>query len=71
MGPRQNGLAERSMGSVKVDAQSIMADESLRPGQDVPTVATIARHHTPHTIAGIPPALAMTGRADRRVDVMR
>ena len=25
---------------------------------------TIARNHNPHTAAGIPPALAMTGRSD-------
>ena len=65
--PHQNGLVERSMRSLNVPIQAIMTDETMTHGQDVLTMATIARNHTPRTIAGVPPALAMTGRSDMLV----
>lgn len=52
------------MRSLKVATRSIMTDETMTPCQDVLTMATIARAHTPNTITGIPPSLSMTGRPD-------
>ena len=61
----QNGLAERAVRTLKVALKNILSTES-RPkiSQKYVTMAVIAKNHAPHTITGIPPALAMTGRSD-------
>ena len=41
-----------------------MTDEHMIAGQYVLTLATIARNHVPCSLTGVPPYLALTGRAD-------
>ena len=62
--PNQNGMLERSFRNLKIAAHAIMADQTMVPCQQVLTLASIARNRAPHSVTGIPPALAMTGRAD-------
>ena len=62
--PNQNGMLERSFRNLKIAVRAILSDPSMKPGQSVLTLASIARNHVPHSATGIPPALAMTGRAD-------
>ena len=62
--PHQNGMLERTFRNLKIAIRAIMSDPAMEPGQTVLTLASIARNHVPHTITGIPPCLAMTGRAD-------
>ena len=61
----QNGLAERSVRSLKAAIQSIaLNDGILNLTQEVITLAVIAKNHAPHAVTGLPPAFAMTGRCD-------
>ena len=61
----QNGLAERSVRSLKAAIQSIAWNDGiLNLNQEVITLAVIAKNHSPHAITGLPPAFAMTGRCD-------
>ena len=61
----QNGLAERSVRSLKAAIQSIAINEgNLELTQNTITLAVIAKNHAPHAVAGLPPAFAMTGRCD-------
>ena len=61
----QNGLAERSVRSLKAAIQSIaLNDGILNLTQEVITLAVIAKNHSPHAVTGLPPAFAMTGRCD-------
>ena len=62
--PHQNGMLERSFRNLKIAVHAIMSDPTMEPGQHVLTLASIARNRVPHLATGIPPALAMTGRAD-------
>ena len=62
--PNQNGMMERSFRNSEIAIHAITTDQSTNPGQDVLTMACIARNHVPHSATGIPPALEMTGRAD-------
>lgn len=62
--PYQNCLAERAVQSLKSGIEAILPDASLIQSQEVLAQAAIARNHVPHTVTGIPPALAMTGRSD-------
>ena len=61
----QNGLAKRSVRSLKAAIQSIaINDGHLQLTQEVITRAAIAKNHSTHAIAGLPPAFAMAGRCD-------
>ena len=61
----QNGLAERSVRSLKAAIQSIaLNDGHANLTQEVITLAVIAKNHAPHAVTGLPPAFAMTGRCD-------
>ena len=61
----QNGLAERSVRSLKAAIQSIaLSDGHLELTRGVITLAVIAKNHAPRTVTGLPPAFAMTGRCD-------
>ena len=61
----QNGLAERSVRSLKAATQSIALNEGhLELTQNTITLAVIAKNHAPHSVTGLPPAFAMTGRCD-------
>ena len=62
--PHQNGLTERVVRSLKAGIRAILSDSDLRPSQTLLTQAVMARNHVPHSVTGIPPALAMTGRCD-------
>ena len=62
--PYQNGLAERVVRSLKEALKAILSDKDEVPSQKNLTQAVMARNHVPHTVTGIPPALAMTGRCD-------
>ena len=63
--PHQNGLAERSTRSLKIAVKNLItATQTTGPTQDILTQAVIAKNHAPHSVAGIPPAMAMTGRCD-------
>ena len=62
--PQQNGLAERAVRSIKTATRQLMSGPNMAPSQTILTQVTMARNHVPHTVTGIPPALAMTGRAD-------
>lgn len=62
--PNQSGILGRSFRYLKIAARAIMTDQNMIQGQDVLPLASIARRHAPHSVTGIPPSLAMTGRAD-------
>ena len=63
--PHQNGLAERTVRSLKAAVQSIAQNENhTQPSQSLLTLAVIAKNHAPHAVTGLPPAFAMTGRCD-------
>ena len=63
--PHQNGLAERTVRSLKAAVQSIVQNENhSQPSQALLTLAVIAKNHAPHAVTGLPPAFAMTGRCD-------
>ena len=63
--PHQNGLAGRTVRSLKEAAQSIGINENRRaPTQAASTLAVIAKNHAPSAITGLPPAFDMTGRCD-------
>ena len=62
--PQQNGLMERASRSIKIALQQLLLDVNVQPSHALITQVTMARNHSPHTVAGIPPALAMTGRSD-------
>ena len=64
-GPHQNGLAERTVRSLKAAVQSIVQnDKYSQPSQALLTLAVIAKNHAPHSVTGLPPSFAMTGRCD-------
>ena len=61
----QNGLAERSVRTLKAAIQSIAINEGhMELNQNTITLAVIAKNHAPHAVTGLPPAFAMTGRCD-------
>ena len=61
----QNGLAERSVRSLKAATQSIaLNDGILNLTQEVITLPAIAKNRSPRAVTGLPPAFAMTGRCD-------
>ena len=61
----QNGLAERNVRSIKTAIRNLLAAESYpKPEQRIITMAAIAENHAPHSLTGLPPALAMLGRCD-------
>ena len=62
--PHQNGLVERVVRPLKACIRAILSDSDIPPSQTILTQAAMARNHAPHTVAGIPPALAMAGRCD-------
>ena len=63
--PNRNGLAERTVRSLKAAVQSIdMNEKHTVPSQSLLTLAVIGKNHAPHATTGIPPSFAMTGRCD-------
>ena len=62
--PHQNGLTERVVRPLNAGIRAFLSDSDIRPSQTVLTQAAMARNHVPHSVTGIPPALAMTGRCD-------
>ena len=61
----QNGLAGRNARSIKTAVRNLLAAESYpKPEQRIVTLAVIAKNHAPHSLTGLPPALAMLGRCD-------
>ena len=63
--PHQNGIAERSTRSLKIAVGNLTtATNTTDPAQDISTQSAIAKNHVPHSVTGIPPAMAMTGRCD-------
>ena len=60
----QNGMMVRSFRNLEISVRAILTDATMVPGQDVLAMASSARNPVPHSATGIPPALAMTGRAD-------
>ena len=62
--PYQNGLLERVARAMKAGLRAVFTEDNVTPSQRILTQVIIARSHVPHTVTGIPPALAMTGRCD-------
>ena len=63
--PHQNGLAERTVRSLKAAIQSIAANDShSQPSQSLLTLAALSKNQATRSITGLPPAFAMTGRCD-------
>ena len=52
------------MRSLQAGIKAFIHDPDTRPSQKVLTQSVMARNHVPRTVAGIPFALAMTGRCD-------
>ena len=44
--------------------RAIHTEEGARPSRKILIRAVMARSHAPHTVTGLPPAMAMTGRCD-------
>ena len=48
----------------KISLKQLLLDVTAQPSQALITQVAMARNHCPHTVTGIPPALAVAGRSD-------
>ena len=60
----RGGIPERIFRNLKIAVRAIITDATMVHGQDLLTMASIARNHVPHSVTGIPPVMAMAGRSD-------
>ena len=62
--PQRSGIAERVVRSIKMDLAHLLLGVTVQSSKALIAQVTLARNHGPPTVAGIHPALEITGRRD-------